>query len=58
MVTRTLGSCQMDAPVMGTLDHQLPSATNTCPEPQLDLLRKQWIPATPYAIDWFRRMTG
>jgi hypothetical protein len=34
------------------------SATNTCPNPTQDLLRKQWIPQTPYEADRFRRTAG
>jgi hypothetical protein len=34
------------------------ASTNTCPKPSDDLLRKPWMPATPYEVDWFRRAFG
>ncbi len=34
------------------------ASTNTCPKPTEDLLRKPWMPSTPYEVDWFRRAFG
>ena len=34
------------------------AAVNNCPSPTQDLLRKQWIPQTPYEADRFRRKAG
>jgi hypothetical protein len=33
-------------------------STDTCPSPLQDLIRKSWIPSTPYEADWFRRVAG